>query len=89
MITFKYQTQFGRLPVNTIFNRNGLKYRKKSTRTAVIITPVEYSGKWFYFSKNDLITIRHQDIDNLDKNSPNARHWERLREAYPAIECNA
>ena len=85
---FKYQTQFDRLPVNTVFSCNGNGYIKKSTRTASIVKPVEYSGTWFYFGKNELVNICKDDIVNLDshKPSPNAEHWARLRRDYPAIE---
>lgn len=63
---FKYQTQFERLPINTVFSLNGNTYFKKSTRTANIIKPAEYSGIWFYFSKNELVNICKKDIANLD-----------------------
>ena len=85
---FKYQTQFDRLPIRTVFSRNGYGYIKKSTRTASIVKPLEYSGTWFYFGKNELVNICKDDIINLDnhKPSPNAHHWQRLRADYPAIE---
>ena len=88
---FKYQTQFERLPVNTIFSLNGNSWFKKSTRTASIVEPIEYSGRWFYFGKNELVNICQDDIINLDnhKPSPNATHWQRLRADYPAIERSA
>lgn len=88
---FKYQTQFDRLPIRTVFSRNGYGYIKKSTRTASIVKPLEYSGTWFYFGKNELVNICKDDIINLDnhKPSPNAHHWQRLRADYPAIERRA
>ena len=64
---FKYQTQFDRLPVNTVFSCNGNGYIKKSTRTASIVKPVEYSGTWFYFGKNELVNICKDDIINVDE----------------------
>jgi len=62
---FKYQTQFERLPINTVFSLNGNTYFKKSTKTANIIKPTEYSGIWFYFGKNELVNICKDDIVNL------------------------
>ena len=53
----KYSTQFERLPVNTTFSKNGNKWRKRSTRTAVIVKPIEYSGIWFYFGNNEQVII--------------------------------
>lgn len=65
MQTFKYQTQFNRLPVNTSFSLNGTRFVKQSTRTGAIVKPVEYAKTWFYFGKNDLVLIEQKDIANL------------------------
>jgi hypothetical protein len=37
------------------FHSNGNKWRKRSTRTAEIVRPVEYAGHWFYFRNGDVI----------------------------------
>jgi len=55
---------FNELPEQAIFILNGNQYRKRSTRTAEIIKPVEYAGTWFYFRKKDLcITGKHTRLN--------------------------
>lgn len=53
----KYYINFASLSVGSTFSFNGNRYLKRSTRTAEIIKPVEYTGTWFYFSTNDLCII--------------------------------
>jgi hypothetical protein len=48
------KTYFKDIPTNSIFHFGGNQWIKKSKRTAQIIKPIEYSERWFYFSKNDL-----------------------------------
>lgn len=62
---YKYQTQFERLPLGLIFEKNGVIYRKKSSRTAEIIRPDAYHGMWFWFSANELANIEKKDIESL------------------------
>ena len=57
----QYSTQFGRLKLRSVFSKNGNKWFKRSTRTAVIVKPKEYAGKWFYFSKNEQVIINNLD----------------------------
>lgn len=54
----KYITQFNRLKTGSNFSKNGYKWKKRSTRTAEIVKPVEYKGKWFYFGQNEPVYIR-------------------------------
>jgi len=65
MKTFKYMTQFSRLPVNTRFSLNGTQFVKQSTRTGAIVKPIEYAKTWFYFGKNESVLIAQKDIANL------------------------
>ena len=53
----KYYINFASLSVGSTFSFNGNRWLKRSTRTAEIIKPVEYTGTWFYFSTNDLCII--------------------------------
>jgi hypothetical protein len=52
-----YRMLFEDLKVGRTFEKNGNLWVKKSTRTASIIEPAEYSGRWFYFKNHDLVTI--------------------------------
>lgn len=44
---------FHELPTGTMFDYNGNTWRKRSTRTAEIVYPLEHAGVWFYFGKRD------------------------------------
>jgi len=52
-----YRMLFEDIRIGRKFERNGNLWIKKSTRTASIIYPAEYSGRWFYFKNHDLVTI--------------------------------
>jgi len=52
-----YRMLFEDLKVGRKFEQGGNIWIKKSTRTASIIYPAEYSGRWFYFKNHDLVTI--------------------------------
>ena len=56
----KYQIDFQRVQVGQTFCKGGNKWFKRSTRTAHIINPVEYSGVWFYFSNLEKCTVYPQ-----------------------------
>jgi len=49
----RYSAAFSRLPVGTVFARNGNRWIKKSTRTAFL---PEYD-RWFYFGQADQCII--------------------------------
>ena len=53
----KYSTQFNSLPVGSLFIKGGNKWKKRSTRTAEIVEPVEYAGTWFYFGMSESVVI--------------------------------
>lgn len=53
----KYNTQFERIKIGKNFSKNGNLYKKRSTRTAEIVSPTEYAGQWFYFSNKDQVII--------------------------------
>ena len=53
----KYQINFQRVPVGQTFFRGGNEWFKRSTRTAHIIRPEEYSGVWFYFRNLEKCTV--------------------------------
>ena len=55
---YKYQVAFEDVEAGSEFEMGGNLWVKQSTRTARIVKPVEYSGRWFYFSKRDKINIR-------------------------------
>ena len=69
-----YRMLFEDIRIGRKFERNGNLWIKKSTRTASIIYPAEYSGRWFYFKNHDLVTIgidvaevkRRQNILNAE-----------------------
>ncbi len=53
---------FNELPIKTLFNRNGIETKKRSTRTA------EYVGYpacgWFYYGQNELCVVeRYSRLD--------------------------
>ena len=52
-----YQMLFEDIRIGRKFERNGLLWIKKSTRTASIVEPAEHSGRSFYFRNRDLIKI--------------------------------
>jgi len=62
MTTRQYSTQFSRLKVGKHFSKNGNKWLKRSTRTAEIVLPEEYAGKWFYFGMDEQIIIDDPSI---------------------------
>ena len=53
----RYLTQFERIKIGALFSKNGNRWRKRSTRTAEITKPEQYSGRWFYFSKREPVEI--------------------------------
>ena len=53
----KYQINFQRVPVGQTFYIGGNEWFKRSTRTAHIINPAEYSGVWFYFRNLENCTV--------------------------------
>ncbi len=53
----KRYTYFKDIPVGDEFSLNGNRWVKKSTRTASIIKPLEFTGTWFYFGKKDLCIL--------------------------------
>ena len=55
--TRKQFAHFSKLPLNTHFSLNGNTFKKRSTRTAEIVKPHEYSGTWFYFRKKQLVIV--------------------------------
>lgn len=57
----KQYAYFKELPVGCAFHLNGNTYKKQSTRTAVITQPVNYAGKWFYFTPKDLCIVGMHD----------------------------
>jgi len=46
---------FQNAQVNEYFQNDGNLWRKKSTRTAVIVHPERYTGRWFYFSNRETV----------------------------------
>jgi hypothetical protein len=40
---------FSEIRVGQLFTENGNTYRKRSTRTAEIVEPELFAGRWFYF----------------------------------------
>ena len=62
----KQYAYFNELPVTTIFSRNGNRYIKKSTRTAKIVKPVEYSNLWFYFGNRDLCIVNYHSRSSTE-----------------------
>lgn len=46
---------FRKLQVNEYFRCNGNLWRKRSTRTAVMVKPEEYAGTWFYFEGRQVV----------------------------------
>ena len=55
--TRKQFAHFSKLPLNTQFSLNGNMFKKRSTRTAEIVTPHQYSGTWFYFKSRQLVIV--------------------------------
>ena len=58
----RYLTQFERVKVGAHFSKNGNLWLKRSTRTAEIKKPIQYNGKWFYFSQREPIEITSLDV---------------------------
>jgi len=56
----KYQIDFQRVPIGQTFCSGGNEWFKRSTRTAHIIKPSEYSGVWFYFGNLENCTMYPQ-----------------------------
>jgi len=52
--TITMKTYFKDIPTDSSFYFGGNQWIKKSKRTAKILKPIQYSGRWFYFSKTDL-----------------------------------
>jgi hypothetical protein len=48
---------FNELPYGAEFSLNGNRWRKRSTRTAVMLKPVGYSGVCSYFVQRELCTV--------------------------------
>jgi len=59
-IKMKIKQTFKNIEINSRFYFGGNEWVKKSTRTAQIIKPKEYSDRWFYFGKEDICTIKNQ-----------------------------
>ena len=53
----RYLTQFERIKIGALFSKGGNRWRKRSTRTAEITKPEQYSGTWFYLSKREPVEI--------------------------------
>lgn len=49
--------EFKAVMVGSEFNSNGNKWLKRSTRTAVLLEPIAYAGKWFYFSMAQRVVL--------------------------------
>jgi len=52
---------FSELPAGALFSKNGNQYKKRSTRTAEMVKPVEYSGLWFYFARREPCQVNLHD----------------------------
>ena len=50
---------FKRASVGDLFWCNGNKWRKRSNKTAEIVWPESYAGKWFYFRQSDVCETIH------------------------------
>jgi len=46
---------FGNAQVNEYLHHNGTLWRKRSTRTAIIVHPKRHSGAWFYFGQKEIV----------------------------------
>ena len=46
---------FKTLQVNEYFHHGGNFWRKRSGRTAVMVRPEIYAGKWFYFKQSEAV----------------------------------
>lgn len=57
----KQYIHFNDLPIKAYFSRNGNEWMKRSTRTAEIVKPEEYSGTWFYFGERELCIVGLHD----------------------------
>ena len=62
----KQHSYFNELPASTLFSLNGNQYRKRSTRTAKIVWPIEYNSNWFYFANNTLVEVGLHSRLSLD-----------------------
>ena len=61
----RYQIAFEGLKVGTKFSYNGNLWLKRSTRTAEIVKPDDYAGRWFYFGMNDKCIITDPVDDKI------------------------
>lgn len=50
---------FRDVAIGESFHCNGNFWRKRSTKTAVMVRPVAYAGTWFYFRQNDVLEREH------------------------------
>jgi hypothetical protein len=57
---------FEELPLKTLFVKDGNLWKKRSLRTAEIVKPIEFSSRWFYFSKRDLCIVNNHTRLSLD-----------------------
>lgn len=48
---------FKSISVNSLFFKNGNTYSKVSSRTGLLVKPLEYAGKRFYFDQNELVSV--------------------------------
>jgi hypothetical protein len=56
-------TTFDQVKIGGFFERNGNLWRKRSTRTAVIVKPDHLAGSWFYFGASETaITSDYVDL---------------------------
>ena len=62
-LTRKQYAYFDDLPLTTNFSLHGNQWRKRSSRTAEIITPEQYRGFWAYFRNNEVCLVgRHTGL---------------------------
>ena len=50
--------RFEDVEVGVVFQNGGNIWRKKSSRTAVMVSPERYAGTWFYFKQYETVEIR-------------------------------
>ena len=55
-------TKFTNVSKGARFVFGGNLWIKQSSRTARIIEPTEYSGRWFYFGAQDNVTTQHGEL---------------------------
>jgi hypothetical protein len=53
-----FQVQFDQIKLGATFIQHGTTYFKRSSRTAVTETPVEYAGQIKYFTNKELAEVK-------------------------------